>query len=262
MPFGKSRVAGIYTKEILRVVSGAEIAENAVVEGRTIALNSDGRRILEPGTVMVYAGKDEIVDLKITATGGTWTATQDAQVTSALNWNATAAQVQAALSALSTVDDLQVEVTLLDEDLGPAVPGGSANFAAPSRTYRVRYFGTEGAIDQTAITIQTGSLTGTVVAGTATVVQNGAAAAAGAGQNVKPATGTPAAAIIAGIVRNYSEFWSEATLSDADNKPVAIYTKNCHFEASQLVGYAGNEANTKTAMSGAGTGRTANCTFE
>lgn len=262
MPFGKSRVAGIYTREILRVISGAEIAENAVVEGRSIALNSDGRRILEPGTVMVYAGKDEIVDIKITATGGTFTLTQDAQVSAAIAWNAAASAVATALSNLSTIDDLQVEVTLLDEDLGPAVPGGSANFAAPSRTYRVRYFGTEGAVDQTAITVQTGSLTGTVVAGTATVVQNGAAAAAGVNQNVKPASGTPAAAIIAGIVRNYSEFWSEASLSDADNKPIALYTKNCHFEASQLTGYVGNEANTKTAMSGAGNGRTANCTFE
>src|SRR5687767_1380308 len=103
MPFGKTRVAGIYAKEILRVVSGAEVAENAVVAGRYIPLNADGRRVLEPGTVMVYAGIDEVEEILVIGTGGTWTATYSGQTTAAIAYNATPAQVQAALEALSNV---------------------------------------------------------------------------------------------------------------------------------------------------------------
>lgn len=56
MPFGKTRTAATYEKEILRVVTGAEIAENSVVDGTQVPLNGDGRRILETGTVMVWTG--------------------------------------------------------------------------------------------------------------------------------------------------------------------------------------------------------------
>lgn len=54
MPFMESRVAATYAREILRTVNGSEIAENAVVDGTTVPLNGDGRRVLESGTVMVY----------------------------------------------------------------------------------------------------------------------------------------------------------------------------------------------------------------
>lgn len=56
MPFLKTRTAATYAKEILRNVSGAEIAENAVVDGTLVPLNGDNRRILETGTVMVWTG--------------------------------------------------------------------------------------------------------------------------------------------------------------------------------------------------------------
>lgn len=56
MPFMKERVAATYAKEILRNISGSEIAENSVVDGTQVPLNGDGRRILETGTVMVWTG--------------------------------------------------------------------------------------------------------------------------------------------------------------------------------------------------------------
>lgn len=56
MPFGHTRTAATYAKEILRVVTGSEIAENSVVDGTQVPLNSDNRRILETGTVMVWTG--------------------------------------------------------------------------------------------------------------------------------------------------------------------------------------------------------------
>lgn len=56
MPYNKERTAATYAKEILRVVSGSELAENAVVDGTLVPLNGDSRRILETGTVMVWSG--------------------------------------------------------------------------------------------------------------------------------------------------------------------------------------------------------------
>jgi hypothetical protein len=56
MPFMKERTAATYAKEILRVFSGNEVAENSVVDGTLVPLNGDGRRILETGTVMVWVG--------------------------------------------------------------------------------------------------------------------------------------------------------------------------------------------------------------
>lgn len=56
MPWKKTRTAATYAKEILRNISGSEVAENSVVDGTLVPLNGDGRRILETGTVMVWIG--------------------------------------------------------------------------------------------------------------------------------------------------------------------------------------------------------------
>lgn len=141
MPFMKERTAATYAKEIIRVWSGNEIAENAVVDGTTVPLNGDGRRILEAGTVMVFIS-------------------------------------------------------------------GSTSKVKPA-----------------------------------------------------PASGI-VAADVAGIVRETVEFWPGTTETNKDDKPLALWTKNVHFAANQLVGYSGNAAAVKSAMTGAGTGRCANCTFE
>jgi hypothetical protein len=56
MPFMKSRSAATYAKIILRVFTGREVAENSVVDGTQVSLNTDGRRMLEAGQVMVWIG--------------------------------------------------------------------------------------------------------------------------------------------------------------------------------------------------------------
>lgn len=140
MPFGKTRTAATYAKEILRSVSGNELAENSVVDGTSVALNGDGRRILETGTVMVFS--------------------------------------------------------------------------------------------------------------------------AGLGSKVVAAGGGIVAADVAGIVMTTTEFWPGTDLTAADDKPLALFTKNCAFETSQLTGYAANIAAVKAAMAGAGNDRCANCSFE
>lgn len=142
MPFMKERTAATYAKEILRNISGSEVAENSVVDGTQVPLNGDGRRILETGTVMVWTG----------AVGSS---------------------------------------------------------------------------------------------------------------KVKPAPASGiVAADVAGIVMHTTEFWPGTTEANKDDAAVALFTKNCHFAEDKLVGYSGNAAAVKAAMSGAGNQRCANCTFQ
>lgn len=53
----------------------------------------------------------KLVTITGSPTGGTFTLTVDTRVTTALNWNATAAQIQSALEALTTVGEDNVTVT-------------------------------------------------------------------------------------------------------------------------------------------------------
>jgi hypothetical protein len=62
------------------------------------------------GTVNGTNQKD-IIDFTATVSGGTYTLTVDGQTTAAIQWNATAAQVKAALELLSNVDPGDVLVT-------------------------------------------------------------------------------------------------------------------------------------------------------
>lgn len=80
MPFNKERTAATYAKEILRNVSGAEIAENSVVDGTQVPLNGDGRRILETGQVMMWIGAAGSSKTKPVTVDGSATAAQIAGV--------------------------------------------------------------------------------------------------------------------------------------------------------------------------------------
>lgn len=141
-PFMTTRTAATYAKEILKYVSGAEIKDNAVIDGTQIALNSDGRRIVESGQVMIWVGSV-----------------------------------------------------------------GSSK--------------------------------------------------------VKPAPndGSIVAANVAGILETTYEFWPDTPPANKADKPVALFTKNANFATGQLLGYSGNVAAVKAAMTGAGNDVCANCTF-
>lgn len=142
MPFMKERAAATYDKVILRLFTGNEVVENSVVDGTTVPLNGDGRRILEAGTVVTWIG---------------------------------------------TVGSSKVK---------PAAASGVT------------------------------------------------------------------AAEVAGIVMHTVEFWPDTTEANKDDASVGVYTKNCAFDTTKLLGYSGNAANIKTAMSGTGNQRCANNTFE
>lgn len=130
MPFNEERTAGIYKKEILRYISGSEIKVNAVIDGTQVALNGDGRRIVETGTVMIWIG-------------------------------------------------------------------------APNSS------------------------------------------------KVKPAPndGSIVAADVAGILETTYELWPLSTSANKDDKPVALFKHNAHFETSQLTGYSSNAVAVKAALS-------------
>jgi hypothetical protein len=98
-------------------------------------------------TFVVQAELDEVQTVAITGspTGGTFTLTFAAQTTAALNWNATAAQVQTALQALSSINANNALVT-----------GGPG----PGTAFAVEFTGTLGFAGQALITLGTNSLTG------------------------------------------------------------------------------------------------------
>lgn len=96
---------------------------------------------------VIQAEYDEVQSVTITGspTGGTFTLTFGGQTTSALNWNATAAQMQTALQALSSIGANNALVT-----------GGPG----PGTAFQVEFAGTLGFAGQALITLTTNSLTG------------------------------------------------------------------------------------------------------
>lgn len=104
-------------------------------------------------------------------TAGTYTLTVGGQTTAAINWNATPAQVEAAIELLSSVGTGNVNVTLTT--LGPTT-------AVANTVYTIEYI---GALGQTAVT-QTGTFTGLTASNTITSAAGVAGAALTALDNV------------------------------------------------------------------------------
>lgn len=104
----------------------------------------------------IGAGIDEVQLILSTGTGGTFTITYAAQTTAAIDWDATTAEVQAALEALSNIAPGDVEVT------------GAAG------SWNVKFTGTLAATNVALMTLDITSLTGGVAL--VQVIQQGAAA--------------------------------------------------------------------------------------
>lgn len=100
---------------------GTEAQETITLDGSAFAAAfPDG--VVPSGTVLAkiaatelyapYAGTtDEVQTITIDATGGTYTLTYSGQTTAAIDWDATAAEVQSALEALSNIAPGDVTVT-------------------------------------------------------------------------------------------------------------------------------------------------------
>ncbi len=115
--------------EILVHQVNVDVAPSIVLDASTFPLNAAGERELLAGTPLVknsnnqyqaYASGGSLIVQKIVvnATGGTYTLTKSAQTTAAIDWDATDAEVKAALEALSTVTDGGVEVTRTEQLTG------------------------------------------------------------------------------------------------------------------------------------------------
>jgi hypothetical protein len=115
-----------------------------------IPVNLKASQTYPAGTILgEMIGTDEVQTVTIDATGGTFTITFGGQVTAALAWNATAAVVQAALEALSTIGVGNILVT------------------KSGLVYTLTFRAALGSQNVAAVTTQVGSLTGG--AGTAAV---------------------------------------------------------------------------------------------
>jgi len=114
---------------------------------KTFTITNQAKRYLDRVTaVVVQKANDEVQSITITGTptGGTFTLTFGANTTSALNWNATASQVQSALQALASVGAGNALVT-----------GGPG----PGAAFQIQFTAALGLASQSLVTT-TASLTG------------------------------------------------------------------------------------------------------
>jgi hypothetical protein len=107
--------------EILVNAVNVDVAASVVLDASTVAPDVNGLRELKAGTPLVknennqyqkYGATAELTQqVKVVGTGGTFTLTRAAETTPALAYNATAAQVEAALEAFTAVTDVEVQRT-------------------------------------------------------------------------------------------------------------------------------------------------------
>ncbi len=157
------------------------------VNKRFICCNIAGVQQPSIGTTnAVTAGTNEIQTITIDAAGGHWHAIFGGQTTGVLDWNITAAALQTAFCALSSVGAGRATVA--------GGPGATAGLV-------VTFVGALGSTDVGAITTDATALTGG--AGTATVVTTLAGAAAVTGPCVKKMEVFDAAGVSIGYVPLY-----------------------------------------------------------
>lgn len=226
-----------------------DFAESEVIKG------FDGRGNVKSAVIraaeLKAANEVQQIVLLNAPTGGTFTLTHEGQTTTALPYNETAANVQAALIALSTIDASGVVVT------GPN--GGP---------YRVEFSSTEGALPQGQITGNGTALTGGGVGDahdvlTSTLVQGHAVNAADEDGRYILFEGTimtdsdtdPTKVVeftaagseaILGILAHRVELFGK-TSPDHD-RACALFWHNCVFDKSKIKNYATHAAALATAL--------------
>lgn len=106
--------------EILVQQVNVDVAPSIVLDASAVAPNADGDRILLSGTPLVknlnnqyqaYNGAtadNDVQTIAVDGTGGAWVPTHAANAAAALDWDATAAEVKAALEALASISVVEV----------------------------------------------------------------------------------------------------------------------------------------------------------
>lgn len=128
---------------------------------RSTRRSSVGKRTdyaaVELGTVT-----NEVVQLTVAASGGTFTVTYGGQTTAALAYNITNANLEAALVGLSSIGAK-----------GVIVQGGPGDLTGTT-PYYIQFTGSKAGTDATAVTTDATSLTGGAHTATVTVLMAGA----------------------------------------------------------------------------------------
>jgi hypothetical protein len=138
--------------EVLAYGHNSYLKTSIVIDASTIGLNSDGVRELLPGTLLTKNANNQYQRYTGTTTNnvqtvdppasGTYTLTYSGQTTGAIAFNATPAQVETAIEALSNVTDVEVDtgtgdnllVTFVDTASPALMTSTGATVAASSAT--------------------------------------------------------------------------------------------------------------------------------
>lgn len=150
------------TLDISAFTAGTHYPDGYIKSGEPLAQ-------LANGLYVPYVLDSESVSIAVDATGGTFTITIEGQTTAAIAFNATAAQVQAAVELLPGVGPGDLTVTG-----GPGNAGGTTPYVI---TWGGRYAG----VDAPAVTTGAGSLTGGAGTAAVTTTAGGAESPAGEG---------------------------------------------------------------------------------
>src|SRR6476661_8716298 len=94
----------------------------------------DGGRVFKDRILAGGAETNEVQQLTVTATGGTFTVTVDGQTTGAVAYNAAAGTLQTALEALSNVDTGDITVTKVSADFVLTYGGKFSGVNVPAVT--------------------------------------------------------------------------------------------------------------------------------
>lgn len=219
MPFNKERSREITRATCLRHFAGRESIKSAVFLASTLSAEAAGFLRIPIGSFLTPAVGTDATKVKIyealgtnanakqtvtitgTPTGGTFTLTFNGLTTAGIKFNATSAEVAAALGALTNIGPGNIEAS------GGALPGTPVV---------VTFKGLLGNEPQNLITSSGAGLTG-------------GASPAVAVTNTTP--GTSAEKIVGVFDGPDRDFFGK---TEADNTPIPIYYHSCVFDISKL----------------------------
>lgn len=202
-------------------ITGAERARFMMINALTLTFNRNDSSM--SGSAMARALEadqampgNEVQQIAVNATGGTYTVTYSGQTTSAIAYNASAATLLAALEALSNIPAGALKVT-------------QTVSASPAFTYTIEFGGSLGETNVAAVTTNVGSLTGGTSSATVTTPT--------AGSSISAIGLTP---ILPTELSLYAFSSAQASISDTTNE-TSTYRLSDSLEISLAISnrYAG-----------------------
>lgn len=247
--FLKTRVGTFYDKEILKYVTGIEATRNIVIDGTTVPVDSSsGRYVLQAGTLMVQnAGLSaqngvQTVTIPDDASTGAFQLVVPSSITPGgaggpsvtvpINYNTSAADLQAALEGTPEIGPGNVAVTGLVH-------------TAPSNIYTLTFQGRLAGAAIPQLQVVNSTVNGTGAPGT-TVTTAGRSLIA-TGKASPAATSGVSSGNILGILTHTVEFFYPPEPNVTD-EPAATYFHLCVFDTTKLINVSGNLSACQTAM--------------